>query len=183
MDHFIFFGNSNSVCFILIIITRLRGVDEHVAEVYCRLVEGLTGPQGGVTTSLVPHKHLKLLTIFPILGKIISSDPLSDADKITDDSTHDFPFVKAKSAARKNFDCNLVQFVSSREILFIHQRLSTIHSPAKRICPAKWSTETFTVKWFLVDRPIKHIYIESFNIAKRMRRNQTHPQNKGLKLK
>ena len=22
-------------------------------------------------------------------------------------------------------------------------------------CPAKWSTETFTVKWFLVDRPIK----------------------------
>ena len=59
MYHFIFFGNSNSVCFILII-TRLRGVDEHVAEVYCRLVEGLTGPQGGVTTSLVPHKHLKL---------------------------------------------------------------------------------------------------------------------------
>ena len=56
------FGNSSSVCFILI--TRLRGVDEHVAEVYCRVVEGLTGPQGGVTTSLVPHKHLKLLTIF-----------------------------------------------------------------------------------------------------------------------
>ena len=57
-----FFGNSNSLRFILI--TRLRGVDEHVAEVYCRLVEGLTGPQGRVTTSLVPHKHLKLLTIF-----------------------------------------------------------------------------------------------------------------------
>ena len=58
----LFFENFNSLCFILI--TRLRGVDEHVAEVYCRLVEGLTGPQGGVTTSLVPHKHLKLLTIF-----------------------------------------------------------------------------------------------------------------------
>ena len=86
MYNFIFFGNSNSVCFILI--TRLRGVDEHVAEVYCRLVEGLTGPQGGVTTSLVPHKHLKLLTIFPIFTKIISSDSLSDADKITDEWTH-----------------------------------------------------------------------------------------------
>ena len=133
MYNFIFFGNSNSVCFIWI--TRLRGVDEHVAEVYCRLVEGLTGPQGGVTTSLVPHKHLKLLTIFPIFTKITNSDSLYDADiDYRWFDSHDFPFVKAKSAARKTLDCNLVQFVSSREILFIHQRLSTIHSPAKRIC-------------------------------------------------
>ena len=58
MSRSVFFGNSNSLCFPRI--TRLRRVDEHVAEVYCRLVEGLTGPQGGVTTSLVPHKHLKL---------------------------------------------------------------------------------------------------------------------------
>ena len=81
-----FIGNLNSLCFLWI--TRLRGVDEHVAEVYCRLVEGLTGPQGGVTTSLVPHKHLKLLTIFPIFTKITNSDSLYGTDKITDDSTH-----------------------------------------------------------------------------------------------
>ena len=180
MYNFIFFGNSNSVCFIWI--TRLRGVDEHVAEVYCRLAEGLTGPRGGVTTSLVPHKHLKLLTIFPILRKITNSDSLSHADKITDDSTHStFHLWKPKVQRERPLIAILFN------LFLLRKSCSYIKVSRRSILQQR---ESVQVSSQVVNRYFYSHVVSSwstnqtyFNIAKRMRRNQTHPQNKGSKLK